>query len=333
MSLVLMMLLIAPVFYMGLSRAMHRYPIPEPYHQEQPAPGEKTVIFRVLADTIPENAYVFVTGKQTKLGEWQPDKTPLIKKPEGSWERMISFPSGTLLKYKFTLGTWKTERLNPDGSTPEHYEVLVRSDTTLVHHASGWREPDHLFIIDIMLVYMGLTLISILMLVYGQFILAWESGYFELILVQPVNYLKYFRAKYILLLVFGGLVFLICTPLVLIERQILLINTILLIYSIGINPIVMLLMATYARKRLDLQASVFSTQGKGASQFVLILPTLIIPTLIFLPFAVSGHTQTGYIFLFLTGVAGCIFYRRLNLLVLHFFYRQRHNIISGFRSG
>ncbi len=209
----------------------------------------------------------------------------------------------------------------------------VESDTVLVYQAAGWNKPSRLVFIDIMIVYMGLIFVGILMLIYGQFMLAWESNYFDFLLSRKIDFSKYFLAKYILLIVFGILMFLITTPIVFISKELLYINAILTVYCLGVNSIVLFIVAGFTRKRLDLNASIFSTQGKGANQFTLIIPTMIIPLLIFVLFVIFNHRIEGYLFLLVLGVLGLIFYRPLLKFCLHFFYQQKYKISSGFRQN
>lgn len=98
-----------------------------------------TVTFRVQPDSVPDHAQVFVTGNHAFLGEWNPGRTALVRQSDGSWQRTFSFPLGTFLEYKVTLGSWDREALAPDGSVPANSTHTVTGDTTLVTRVHGWR--------------------------------------------------------------------------------------------------------------------------------------------------------------------------------------------------
>lgn len=332
MALAAVMLLVGAFFYASMQVAMEEYPQAEPL-AEHLIPGQPVVTFRVEAGNIPEEAQVYITGDHARLNKWRRNYIPLEKQSDGSWQRRISFEEKSLVKFKFHLGKWDTERLEADGTIPRAFTMVVQGDTTMTFKAERWGEPEHLVFIDVMLIYMGVIFVGIMMLSYGQFMLAWESGYFDLILTQRINFQAYFRAKYLLLTVFGVLMFLITTPVIFISQQIFMVNLVLLIYNLGINSIIMFIMATYTRKKLDLDASIFSTQGKGANQFTLILPTMILPMLIFLPFALTDNREAGFAVLLFAGAAGLILHRSLLKWVIGLFLRQKYKITAAFKQN
>jgi hypothetical protein len=184
-----------------------------------------------------------------------------------------------------------------------------------------------------MMVYMGLIFVGILMLIYGQFMLAWESTYFDFLLSRKINFFKYLEAKYVLLIVLGIVMFLMTVPLVFVASEILYINAILSVYFIGVNPFVMFIVSGFTRKKLDLNANVFSTQGKGANQFTLIIPTIIVPLILFLPFALFDFPILGYFFLLSLGLTGIIFHRPLLRFCLKFIISQKYKITAGFKQN
>ncbi len=102
------------------------------------------VTFRVsVRDLSPEDT-VYIAGNQPELGGWYPGVTPLVKQPDGSWEIYFYFKKGTVLEYKFTLGTWAREALGTDGRTPPNSRFEVRDDTILTSYIPHWKkeQPD-----------------------------------------------------------------------------------------------------------------------------------------------------------------------------------------------
>ncbi len=59
---------------------------------------------------------------------------------------------------------------------------------------------------------MGLLFTGILMLIYGQFIFAWESNYIDLLLSRPMRLRDYLNAKLLLVLASGLVLFLVSLP-------------------------------------------------------------------------------------------------------------------------
>lgn len=326
------------IYFMSFEDDLYPAPPPDSYsvlsvagHSENYDPNKKIVAFRVLAKRIPPGAHIYITGNHAELGEWQTAKKPLTMAPDSSWVRIIAVDKSVKLNYKFTLGRWDSERLQEDGQAPVNYYLKVNNDTTLVHHVTRWKIPTRSFIIDFNLIYFGMMITGILMLVYGQFMLAWESGYWDAIISRKVNFEKYFKAKFILLISAGTLFYLLSLPLGLFNPRAILYNTALFIYNIGVNSFVLLTMCTFARKRLDLNASMYSTQGKSAGQYLTVLPTFILPLIISLPFYFLNATNWAFAFFAALGIFGLLFHQALLKMILNLFSKQKYEMAYGFR--
>ena len=332
----LAMLAIAPYFYTSMLEDQDFYPRPRQIDNREALakrdlPGFSNVTFTVMPDSLPDSAYVYITGDHIRLGKWKPAYLHLSPHKDGTWSRTISFPNDAKLRYIFTLGSWETECVKADGEKPDVQSLEVKADTTIVHANPVFKTPERRLFVDIMMVYMGVLFIGILMFVYGQFLLCWESTYFDTILTHAVNFKKYFTAKYVLLVAAGVIMYLLTAPLAFLSIELLYINSIVFIYSIGFNSIVLLFLSTYARKRLDLTVGIFSQQGKGASQFITVLGSLFIVLLIFIPAAVIFSSAFAFTLLLIIGVAGLVFHDQVLRFIVGQFYRQKYKISSGFR--
>lgn len=336
LTVIIATVIIVPLFYYSIADEFTVYPQPESAPAAVVAvPASSThdclVTFRVIPGTIPPNTHVYLTGNHAHLGNWQPAYLPLMPQPDSSWSRAVAFAKGTQLRYIFTLGSWQNESGKADGKTPDVQTLEVANDTTLIYALPHWKTPRRPIMVDVMIIYMGLLATGFFMLVYGQFIFSWESNYFDWLISRPLNWRQYLDAKFAILLASGVSFYLLNIPLVLLSRDILLLNTALLLYNLGVNTFVLLAWATFARKRMDLSASSISFQGKGGSHFVIILPIMIVPIFVYLPFALTGHPQRGFIFMAILGVAGLILRQRLMAMVLKLFNRQKYKMAMGFR--
>uniref|UniRef100_UPI0037BEA095 DUF5687 family protein n=1 Tax=Daejeonella sp. TaxID=2805397 RepID=UPI0037BEA095 len=80
------------------------------------------------------------------------------------------------------------------------------------------------------------------------------------------------------------------------------------------------------------KGSAFNWEGVGASQWILSLPLLITPFLIYLPFSYMDYPDAGIAFIGITGLLFIIsreFW--LNLLIKQF-QNKRFTIAEGFRN-
>lgn len=94
----------------------------------------------VTTDSLPVGSAIYITGNDQQLGNWQPNVVQLEMNEEGKWTKNFSFERGKKLEFKITRGSWETEVLNQDGSTPPNYTVEVFSDTTIEIKIDLWSD-------------------------------------------------------------------------------------------------------------------------------------------------------------------------------------------------
>lgn len=326
------MILIAPLFYFSMQNELNPYPVPDHDVNEtiMARDGYSSVTFHVEPGMIPPGAHVYVTGDQANLGPWKPDSYPMAMNPDSSWSRTFLFKNETKFRYIHTLGSWATEICKAGTTEPDVRTHAVYGDTTLVWAHPSWKVPQRSGFLDAMMVYIGLLFSGILLITYGQFLLAWESNYFDLLLSRGLIGRNYFLAKYILLVAFGLLFFVFTIPLLFFSKTIFILNTALAIYNIGVNALLVLFLAAFNRKYMDLEASILSTQGKGSVNYLLIIPAIILPLILFLIIRAVVGSDTGYMVLSALGIVGLFSFRpALNLIEKHF-NRHKYAISAGF---
>ncbi|MBC3539516.1 DUF5687 family protein [Rufibacter sediminis] len=188
-----------------------------------------------------------------------------------------------------------------------------------------------------MLIFPGIFMTGFMMLSYGQFVPGWQSAHFDALLTKRLSPYTFFLGKFWLFVpacTVAYLVTLLYGLMPNIGGKIMLINTACFLYNIGINTFVVLYLSTYNKKRIDLSKSAsFNWQGVGASQFIMMLPALLIPILIYLPFGLMDNPWWGVAAMGLTGLLGFIFHRQLLGLVVKRFQQEKYAIAAGFRQA
>jgi len=183
-----------------------------------------------------------------------------------------------------------------------------------------------------MLIFVGIFMTGPILMMYGQYVLSWESSYFDGILTNIDDFNRYFRAKYNLMAGTTFVAFLVTIPYVYYGTHILLINLACAIFNVGISPYIVLFLSSNNKKRLDLsQGQAFNYQGVSGTQFILSIPIFLTPMLIYLPFWAFGNPMAGIIAIGVTGLAGIGFNKVLMNLVVQRFERRRYIIAEGFR--
>lgn len=83
---------------------------------------------------------VYVAGSLPGLGPWDPSGLAM----GGSGTERVALAHvapGTDFEYKFTLGSWDTEALGPEGGTPPNHRLVVQEDTVAIHVVDAFRNP------------------------------------------------------------------------------------------------------------------------------------------------------------------------------------------------
>ena len=145
------------------------------------------------------------------------------------------------------------------------------------------------------LIFIGIFISGGFMMSFGLYFFAWESGHFDLMLTANNTYKDYIKAKYYLMMSTSTVIFLLSTFYVYYGIDILIINSMCFLFNIGINSLLLLYFATNNNQYMDLsKGSAFNYQGVGGRHFVLMIPLLVIPIFIYLPFWFVRSSQFGF---------------------------------------
>lgn len=127
-------------------------------------------------------------------------------------------------------------------------------------------------------VFVGIFMTGIFMINFGQFIPAWDSSYYSMMMSQNIPLKQYLNSKAALIIFSIVLLTILTTPYVYFGYNVLIINLACAVYNIGVNVPLLLLAGSYNRKRIDLEKSPFMNyQGTGAAQWLIALPLMVIP--------------------------------------------------------
>lgn len=117
---------------------------------------------------------------------------------------------------------------------------------------------------------------------YGQFVPAWDSEHYRMLMTQNFSYRKFLESKLFLMSVMTIILFILSTPYIYfgVDKYLLIVAG--FFFNLGFTPLVMLYMGAFNKKRIDLSASGFgNTQGTSAAQFIVMIPVLILPMIIY----------------------------------------------------
>lgn len=182
------------------------------------------------------------------------------------------------------------------------------------------------------IVFCGMFMTGIFIINYGQFMFSWQSAHFDGILTSRIQAEDFFRSKFLLFDVLSTFCFLLTIPYVYFGWKVLIVHFIMYVWNLGVNTILVLYFANQNYKRIDLsKGGSFNWEGVGASQWILSIPLLITPFLIYLPLSYFDYPKIGLAAIAIFGMI-FIFSREfwLNKLVA-IFNTKRYTIAEGFR--
>jgi len=184
------------------------------------------------------------------------------------------------------------------------------------------------------LILVGVFVTGFMMISYGQFIVGWEGKFFDGILTRNTSILDYFRAKYYMLISFCIVSYILTTPYAFFGMHIFWTQTACFLFNIGIGACIILWFAQYNHKRIDLvQGTAFSWQGTGASQFIVMLPVLLLPLFIALIFKWIGLENWGLVVLAILGVTGILCHKWVLQLICQKYADVKYAQAEGFRAN
>ncbi|WP_028891533.1 DUF5687 family protein [Tenacibaculum sp. 47A_GOM-205m] len=144
---------------------------------------------------------------------------------------------------------------------------------------------------------------------YGQFIPAWDSEYYKMLMSQNIRYRKFLESKWYLMVVVSAGLYLLSIPyLYFYGLDIFLMITAGAIFNIGFNSLFLLFAGAFNKKRIDLNKSGFSNyQGTSATQFLIIIPIMGVPMFLFWIFNKFVGFNSGVLAIAITGAIALVF--------------------------
>ncbi|OKL41946.1 DUF5687 family protein [Pontibacter flavimaris] len=182
------------------------------------------------------------------------------------------------------------------------------------------------------LIFVGIMITGMPIFSYGQFVPSWQSAHFDAILTRRISPYQFYAAKFWIFVPVAVLSYLLTLPYGLFGYKIILINTAALLFNIGINVFLIFFFSVYNTSRLDLsKGSAFNWQGVGASRFIMMVPMILIPMLLYLPFKFMGAPYIGVAAIGLIGLVGFAMQKQLLRWSASWFVKHKYKLATGFR--
>lgn len=181
--------------------------------------------------------------------------------------------------------------------------------------------------------FVGIFITGLFFIQYGQFLLSWEGGYFDFVLTRKVTFKQYFEAKYYLFVATSTIAFTLSLGYAYFGIDIVFINLAAFLFNIGVNVFLVMRIALFNPKKIDLsKRAAFNYEGVGAAQFLIAIPVLLLPYVIYAPFLLLGVGKYGLLLLGVVGLVGFLLRDKWIDYITNAFIKNRHKIAAGFRA-
>lgn len=167
---------------------------------------------------------------------------------------------------------------------------------------------------------------------FGQFIPAWDSGYYNMLMSQNFKYERYLKSKFTLMSASVVILFVLGIPYVYFGWKILVVHFAAAIYNIGVNTHVIMYGGAFNRKKINLdEKAAFNYQGTGAVQWLIGIPLMILPMGIFALLNWLVNFEIAVIVLAGLGLIGLGFHKKLMMAITKKYVASKYKMIHAFK--
>ncbi|WP_179334014.1 DUF5687 family protein [Winogradskyella costae] len=179
--------------------------------------------------------------------------------------------------------------------------------------------------------FIGIFSTGFFLINFGQFIPAWDSGYYKLLMSQNIKYEQYLRSKFILMVISVVLLFVLGIPYVYFGYKILIAHFAAAIYNVGVNTHVILWGGSFNRKKIELdKKAAFNYQGTGAVQWLIGIPLMLVPMGLFGLVNWLIGFAAAIALLIVLGVLGIVFHKKLMRGITQKYLNSKYKMIDAF---
>lgn len=178
----------------------------------------------------------------------------------------------------------------------------------------------------------GILMSGIFMINFGQFVPSWDSNYFGMMLSQNIPIRKYLDSKVGLMSFSVVVLAVLTTPYVYFGWKVLGINMACALYNLGVNIPILMFAGSFNKKAIDLEKSPFMNyQGTGAAQWIVGLPLVVLPGLLFYIFDLLFSSEIASIAIGVVGIIGIIFRNAVMNFITKGYQIRKYSMLSGFK--
>lgn len=172
------------------------------------------------------------------------------------------------------------------------------------------------------------------MMTFGQFVPSWDSSYYPLMMSQNIPYSQYIASKWWLMVVGVAFSTLICSFYLYYGVEIYLMILSGAVFNIGVNSLLVLLGGAYVKTPIDLASAKQAFGNKQAfniKTFLISLPKLLLPMLLYTLGAKLISPLYGFIFVTAAGLLGLIFRKAAFKAIERIYKSEKYDTIAAYK--
>ncbi|WP_442264721.1 DUF5687 family protein [Tenacibaculum sp. ZS6-P6] len=182
-----------------------------------------------------------------------------------------------------------------------------------------------------MLIFAALFVTGGFAINYGQFIPAWDSEYYRMIMTQNISYRKFLESKWLIMSTVTFVLYILSIPYLYLGVDKFLMISAGAIFNVGFNSLFLLWSGSFNRKRIDLDASGFgNTQGTSATQFLIIIPLTGFPMILYWASSSFLGFNAGILAIASFGVLGILLKNPIMNFIEKKYIKDKYATIHGF---
>lgn len=186
--------------------------------------------------------------------------------------------------------------------------------------------------ISAIFIFVGIFISGIFTIQYSQQFLSWNAANFDFFLIHGQGVDSLIRGKYLLLGAISLLCFLVSVPYAYFGWDILLVHLATFLFNVGFMIHLLIYWSLWKPKPMDLnKGAMFNYEGVGVAQWLIVIPMMGGPYLVYLPFSLFFGDYAGLLALGITGFAGLMSFKKLAQININKIKSNRYEISSAFR--
>ena len=186
------------------------------------------------------------------------------------------------------------------------------------------------------LVFAALFVTGGFTMTFGNYVPAWDSSYYPLLMTQNISYKDYLLSKWNLMAFMTFLAAILSTPYLYFGANILLLIWACSIFTIGVGTWITLAggLLNKTPMKLNAKAKAFdNTQAFSMTQFLLVIPKLVLPVMLYGIPAALFNEAAGIFTLTSAGILGIVLRQKIAAWITRWYIQQKYATIAAFNQS